>query len=455
MTRSLRFRLLAGAAVWIVLALAMAGVVLSGLFRDHVKARFEAELGNHLAQLATLLEIGKDGRPVLTQALSDPRFRRPLSGLYWQVGSADAPLLRSRSLWDETLPLPQDEVADGEIHQHRVPGPGGRFVIVMERMITLPASAASPAADPIRIAVAADESDLLAVVDAFERVLWLSLGILAAVLIAAALVQVAVGLQPLTRLRDELATVRSGAKRRFDAAVPSEVAPLVADLNALLSHSEEVVGRARLQAGNLAHALKTNLSVLANEAETLTPETARTVGPAMARRVALMRRHIDHHMARARAAASRGLPGSGTPVLDSAAGLARTLEKLHAGRGIAVTVAVPPDLAFAGEREDLDEILGNLMDNACAWARGRVVVSARRGAARMIAVTVDDDGPGLPPDRREEMLTAGVRLDESTPGSGLGLAVVRDVARLYGGDVRLGDSPLGGLRAELILPTLD
>lgn len=458
---SLRFRLLAGAAVWIALALAVAGIVLSGLFRDHVARRFEAELSNHLDQIATLLEEGGEGKPVLRQPLSDPRFQRPFSGLYWQVGEAAAPALRSRSLWDESLPLPPDTLDDGDVHRHRLPGPAGRRLVVLERSVTLPA-----AADPLRIAVAADEGELLGVTAAFDRVLGLSLGVLALALAAAAAIQVAVGLRPLARLRRELAEVRSGRKARFDAAVPREVGPLVDDLNALLAHSEEVVGRARLQAGNLAHALKTNLSVLSNEAAVLgaaaDAAAARAVGTTILREIAVMRRHIDHHMARARAAATRGLPGAGTPVADSAAALARALGTLHAASkaegaggerfGVEIRVRVPEGHVFAGEREDLDEMLGNLMDNACKWGRSRVEVTSRIGGDGSLTIAVDDDGPGLPPDRREEALAPGVRLDESTPGTGLGLPVVRDLARLYGGELRLTDSPSGGLRAELTLP---
>ena len=221
MTGSLRFRLLAGAAVWITLALTIAGFVLSGLFSDHVRRRFEAELTNHLDQLASLIDLGPDRAPILPQPLSDPRFNRPLSGLYWQVGDGDAPVLRARSLWDEVLSLPADTVENGQIHRHRIPGPAGRTLIVLERAVTLPASP-----DPIRIAVAADEGELLSVVAAFNRMLWLSLGVLAAVLIAAALVQVVVGLRPLTRLRRELAALRAGRAKRFAAEVPVEVRPL-------------------------------------------------------------------------------------------------------------------------------------------------------------------------------------------------------------------------------------
>jgi len=446
-TESLRFRLLAGAAVWVAMALMLAGWIIADLFQTHVRQRFEAELANHLEQLAAVLEIDADGKPALRQPLSDPRFRRPLSGLYWQVGDGDAAPLRSRSLWDSVLDLPKDRLEDGGLHRHDAAGPANQSLIVLERFVLPPERT-----EPVRIAVAADRDELAGVTRAFNATLALSLAVLAAVLIAAALIQVQIGLRPLSRLRGELTEVRGGRKKRFDGTMPREIQPLVEDLNALLAHAEEVVGRGRLQAGNLAHALKTNLAVLANEAGALDERNARAVGPAMVRQVELMRRHLDHHMARARAAAARGVPGVGTPVADCVAALARVMRKLHAAAGLDIAVDVPAGLLFAGEREDLDEMLGNLLDNACKWARGRVGVTCRREAGGMLSVTFDDDGPGLPGDSRDAVLEPGVRLDESMPGTGLGLAVVRDVARLYGGDVRLDASPLGGLRAVLRLP---
>ncbi|WP_448189203.1 sensor histidine kinase [Azospirillum sp. sgz301742] len=445
---SLRFRLLAGAAVWISLALAIAGIILSGLFQDHVHQRFEAELVNHLEQLAALLDLDPDGRPVLRQMLSDPRFRRPLSGLYWQIGAADEAPLRSRSLWDSVLALPPDAVADGEIHHHVVTGPAGQSLTVVERSVVLPERT-----EPYRIAIGADREELVQVTHAFNVTLTLSLGVLAVALILAALVQVQVGLKPLSRLRGELTEVRAGRKKRFSAAMPAEIQPLVEDLNALLAHADEIIGRGRLQAGNLAHALKTNLAVLANEARGLDERNAREVGAGIVQRIDVLCRHVDHHMARARAAASRGVPGISTPVSACVCALARVVQKLHAAAALEITLDVTPDHVFAGEREDLDEMLGNLVDNACKWARHRIAIASRVDADGMLSITIDDDGLGLPEERRDAVLSPGVRLDESVPGTGLGLAVVRDLARLYGGDVRLEDSPLGGLRAELRLPS--
>lgn len=447
-TDSLRFRLLAGAAVWIVLALLIAGWIIADLFQTHVRQRFEAELANHLEQLAAVLEIASDGRPGLRQPLSDPRFRRPLSGLYWQVGTAGDPIQRSRSLWDSVLSLPPDTPADGTIHRHTAAGPAGQTLIVLERTIELP-----EATGPIHITAAADRAELSRVTRAFNLTLALSLGVLATALIVAALIQVRIGLRPLSRLRRELTDVRAGRKKRFAAAMPTEVRPLVEDLNALLAHAEEIIGRGRLQAGNLAHALKTNLAVLANEAWTLDERNAREAGATIVRQVGVMRRHVDHHMARARAAASRGVPGISTPVLGCATALARVMQKLHGPTAPEIIVDVPSEHVFAGEREDLDEMLGNLVDNACKWARQRIRIASHLPADGMLSITVDDDGPGLAEEDREAALKPGVRLDESIPGTGLGLAVVRDLARLYGGDILLTGSPLGGLRVAIRLPS--
>ena len=441
--------------MWIACALAAAGVILADLFREHVQQRVEAELGTHLDQLTALLERIPDGPLRLAGELSDPRFRRPLSGLYWQVEDPGEGRLRSRSLWDQVLILPPDTIADGDVHRHDVaPGPAEPRLVVVERSVVLP-----DGTTPVRLAVGADARLVAEPAAAFARTLALSLTVLGLALLAAAVVQVEVGLRPLTRLRRELAAVRAGLSRRFAvAAVPVEVEPLTQDLNLLLEHSEAVLARARVQAGNLAHALKADLTVLANEVRELGPANLAEAAPRIEVRLERMRRHLDHHMARARAAAARGVPGVGTEVTAVINGLARTMERLHAERELSIEVELPEGLRFGGEREDLQEMLGNLIDNACKWARRRVRVAARaeedRDAAHIV-VAVEDDGPGLPAERRDELPAPGVRLDESVPGTGLGLAVARDLAELYGGTLRLGEATeagLGGLRAELRLP---
>jgi signal transduction histidine kinase len=274
---------------------------------------------------------------------------------------------------------------------------------------------------------------------------------LALLAMIAGFAQVRRGLSAVAQLRARLGDVHAGRERLVRGDYPTEVAPLVSDLNGLLQARDESVTRAQAKAGDLAHGLKTPLAVLAHEAERARAAGAHDIADAIAHEVDRMRRQIDYHLAHARAAASGATPGLRAGVSASVDGLKRTLERLHAGRGLTIAAVIDPAHAVRGQREDLDEMLGNLLDNACKWAKSRVVIrSAIEGAH--VVMTVDDDGPGLDPGMREAVLRRGVRADEAAPGSGLGLAIVRDLAGLYGGSIALGAAPEGGLRAILRLP---
>jgi signal transduction histidine kinase len=269
--------------------------------------------------------------------------------------------------------------------------------------------------------------------------------------IAAGVVQLALGLSPFNDLRKHLADVRDGRERTVTGDYPGEVQPLVDDLNALLDQREQAVRRAVAKAGDLAHGLKTPLAVIAQEASRAAAAGHADLAASLNQQIERMRRQIDYHLAHARAAASGATLNARALVRESVDGLVRTLHRLHADRGLSIEATIPQDLAVRAQREDLDEMLGNLLDNACKWARRRVVaVAARDGAA--VVIVVDDDGPGLAAEMRETVLQRGVRADEAAPGSGLGLAIVRDLAELYGGSIALSRSPLGGLRAALTLP---
>jgi len=272
--------------------------------------------------------------------------------------------------------------------------------------------------------------------------------------IAIGFTQIRRGLSPFDELRRRLAKVRDGRSRRLDGTYPTEVAPLVNDLNALLEHREGIVARALAKAGDLAHGLKTPLAVLAQEAERAEAAGQRELASAIGEQVERMRRQMDYHLAQARAAASGAAPGAHCSVRESAEALARTLQRLHAERGLRIAVEVSADHAVRCEREDVDEMLGNLLDNACRFTTSRVAVAAERKGDR-IFITVDDDGPGLPAELRDRVLQRGVRADEAGPGSGFGLAIVRDLAELYGGSIALETSPLGGLRSRLDLPAAE
>ncbi len=274
---------------------------------------------------------------------------------------------------------------------------------------------------------------------------------IAAICLVIGLLQVRRGVSGVQRLRGAVTALRKGEQRRLEGTYPSEVQPLVDDLNALLDHREQAVQRAVGRAGDLAHGLKTPLALLAREAERARAAGQEELASTLSEEVERMRRQVDYHLARARAAASGAAPGAHCLVSEAAEALRRTLDRLHADRAVSIDVAVPPDLGFRGQREDLDEILGNVLDNACQWAAARVVLTAtaRDGLLRIV---VDDDGTGLEPSMREAVLKRGVRADEASPGTGLGLAIVRDLVELYGGSVSLDRSPLGGLRVELTLP---
>ena len=456
---SLRWRLLAATLVALTLALALAGVFLSGLFRDHVVRQFADTLTAQLDQVTARLDFDPAGQPLLDpQPLSDPRWTRPYSGLYWQIdamgSSARRAVMRSRSLWDSQLVLDDDALVDGAVHRHEIGGPDGARLLVVERTVRRDTAPAMR----WRVVVAADLRATEAAVDRFNGVLFASLAVLCGLLCAAALLQVRLGLAPLGTLRRALANVREGRTQRLEGRFPQEVQALIDDFNTVLDRNTEVVARARMQAGNLAHAIKTPLAAMAQEAARCQAQAAEPAGLAalVREQVDVARRQVDWHLARSRAAAAQGLPGALVVLGPVVAGLLRVMERVHAGRQLDLSwEPQAQDLRFAGEQQDLQEMLGNLLDNACKWARGVVRVSAAPvgdGPARQLLLVVEDDGPGIEPDHRAAVVARGARLDETVPGSGLGLAIVQELAGLYGGHLTLETSPLGGLRAELRLP---
>jgi signal transduction histidine kinase len=438
---SLAFRLVASAAVWCALWLSAGGYALSALFGNAVERNFDAHLGVLLEGLVASSELNANGGLELRLQLGEPRFEQPLSGWYWQIADHGRILRRSSSLWDAQLPV---SLAPGELMAAQdVAGPEGQPLRLLVRAISLPGAGA-----PLLYAVAGDRREIQLDRQSFDRLLSLALGILFVGVIGAVLVQVRFGLEPLRRLGRALGAIRAGATARLQGDFPAEIEPLATELNALLEHNEALVERARTHVGNLAHGLKTPLSVLTNEARRSHGPLAELVG----RQVALMRRQIDHHLARARAIATGSILGARTDVLPVLRDLERTLARIYADKALAIELACPSELAFRGARQDLEEMLGNLLDNACKWAAANVTVRAEAAAEQGLQIAVEDDGPGLPAERRAEVLERGRRLDEQMPGTGLGLAIAADLAQLYGGRLVLEAAAAGGLRALLILP---
>ena len=442
--RSLRLRLLAGMMLWVSLSLLLTGLVLAQLFRDHVDTQFRVELLRELDRLTAGFELPMDGQPQPGHAEVEPRWLQPYSGRYWQVNSPSrAGMLRSRSLWDTVLKLPPDRLPDGTVHDHRLAGPAGQTLWVLERQVWVE----SQPGRRWQLVVAADIAPLDAQVRRFVGLMTMALAVLAAALMLAVGLQMRVGLAPLQRLQRAVNRLRAGEAERLTDDFPAEVQPLIDDFNQVLDQNARMVEQARSRAGNLAHALKTPLTVLSNAAAGDDSGLAALVRE----QVETARRQVDWHLARARAVASAGAPGQRTAVGPALASLVRVMERVHAERRLQLSWSCDDGFYFAGQEPDLMEMLGNLLDNACKWARRQVTVTVRR-VGPQLEVRVEDDGPGLPAPIREAVLQRGVRADEQVPGSGLGLSIVDELARLHGGGIRLEASALGGVGAVLVIP---
>jgi len=452
---SLALRLFLSATAVTVVILLITGVVLSSLYRDGVERSFDRRLDVYLKTLVADVSA-PDEVEKLPQSLGEPLFDLPLSGWYWQTTRLSAPkpeVKSSRSLWDAGLPHLEDlKVPTGPdgTRKRYVTGPDDQRLRLVERTVDLGEEGR------YLIAVAGDAQEVEDEAQSFDRALAVTFGVLAVVLLLTTMFQVRFGLAPLKRISQSLAAIRAGTSERLEGTFPEEIAPLARETNALIDANREIVERARTHVGNLAHALKTPLSVIVNEA------VARGEDPLATKvreQAAVMRDQVQHHLERARIAARATVVGTVTEVAPVVTALARTMEKIHRDRGIAIDVEAQ-NTRFRGERQDLEEMIGNLVDNACKWAQSRVaieVLAARADTPQTVPslrVVVDDDGPGLTPSERERVQVArrGNRLDETKPGSGLGLSIVTDLAALYGGALTLGTAPIGGLRAELVLP---
>jgi signal transduction histidine kinase len=449
---SLALRLFLSATVWTVLILFATGVVLSSLNRQAVERSFDRRLSVYLRTLVAEVAAPEESGERPPQSLGEPLFELPLSGWYWQVtklNTAKPEVRSSRSLWDGGLPHPSDQdaplAADGTRRTY-VDGPEDQRLRLIERTVDL--------GDDGRylIGVAGDSQEIEEETRSFDRVLVVTFGTLIVALLLTTMFQVRFGLAPLKRISEGLAAIRGGTAERLEGQFPFEIAPLARETNALIDANREIVERARTHVGNLAHALKTPLSVMVNEA------TARRRDP-LAQKVLeqadIMRDQVTRHLERARLAARLTVIGDVTEVPPVVSALARTMEKIYHDRGIAIDVEAPTPVRFKGEQPDLEEMVGNLVDNACKWARSRVsieVMAETDGAQSVAHILVDDDGPGLDADQREQVTHRGQRMDETKPGSGLGLSIVVELAALYGGSLTLDTAPIGGLRAELVLP---
>lgn len=441
-TGSLSRRMMLIATGWILILLLAGGFALDRALTNLVQQNFDQQLEYMLTGMIASAEIDNWGEVQFYRPLGDQRFLEPNSGLYWQISGKGHDDFPSRSLWDRSLALHADHF-DSEVHFYDSNQFADEPLRIVERTVILPGSETR-----WTFAVASAREELDFQLRRIRSILVWSFAVLGFGLIVMAALQSWYGLRPLRRVRAAIQRIRTTGTNRVTDPLPLEVQPLVEELNMLLEHSERQAEEARTHAGNLAHALKTPLTVVNNAATARAPDLADTV----IREARTMQRHVEHHLARARAVGRRAVGLARTEIGASAEAVQRAVARLYPATRF--DIDGKRDSTVAVERQDLDEMLGNLIENAAKYGGGSVFVTldAEPTAADCV-IWVEDDGMGIPEDKRVEIFDRGARLDTGKPGTGLGLAIVRDVAEIYGGSVDLGESEdLGGLLVRLILP---
>lgn len=444
---SLKGRLIFASTLWIAAGMIVAGFVLSEVFKQHVTRQVYEEIYEHLDELLRLTDFKIGNSPHLLRHLSDSRYDIPLSGYYWEIREGGRVIAESQSLNGQTLGIPPNTSSDAHIHTYELAGPTGSL-LAAEKAVSK-----SPEDGLIRFIVGTDHRHLDRMLSRFHVTLAWSLVLFGLSLIIGATLLILYALKPLSDLQASLANVRAGTEKDFQGNFPSEVLPLVEELNVLLKSTSELIQRARTQAGNLAHGLKTPLAILTDEAHRIEQRGLSGSAATILSQCRKMQAQIDYQTARARAVAMRSMPGTFANVRKAAEDVARALRRLYEGNAMAIVVDVPQNVFIACDPQDLNEMLANVVDNACKYAKSTVRIEARESTnEKLVHIQVDDDGRGLPPEAFEIVFGVGEQWDSRADGSGLGLAIVRDLAQLYGGNIMLQKSLLGGLSVVLALP---
>ena len=438
---SLRFRIILLSGFWILLALAGTGLVLVGFYQDHIEGHYDAHVLMHMEEMVSAARLSPEGELELAYAPSDPRYHVSLSGWYWEIRHEGEVLARSPSLEGHTIELQGISTADHS-GTHLLSGPGDSPL----RVQTMLVPAGIPGEQLLLVASAPMVKVTDDVVDVSTHLL-VAFALLGLGLLIAVLVQIRIALRPIEAIGKGISDIHLGAVDRLDGDFPAEVQPLADELNNLLEHNSTLLRRARNQLGDLAHSVKNPLTVINNEARAMESDK----GALILKQTADIASSVEHHLSRARAFGTTNVLGSRARVRPVAEDLAFALARIHQDRKPEFDLSGLGECAVRCETQDLEEMLGNLMDNACKWAEQRVIVHCNRNNGHCL-LFVEDDGPGIPPDKIEQVMQRGQRLDESREGHGLGLGIIQDVVELYGGSLSLGKSTYGGLSARLKLP---
>ena len=443
MNRStLHFRLSAAAVISIVLALTLSGFFLTFLFERHVLRRVDQELSVVIKQLVSSLEIGVTGTPELATPLSDPRFERPLSGLYWQVEAPSGVVLRSRSLWAQSLKLPGFDATGATPKRLEVAAPDEGLAIARVRKVFIETSSGDRV---FRLAAAINKSEIDKARNAFTWDLALAMALLALALITASFVQIIVGLRPLKQITQRINDIRTGSAARLEGAFPGEVQSLVGEVNALLSANDKSVQRARDSAADLAHGLKTPLAVLHAEGLSLAERDHTAAANEIARQVDQMRERIERHLVTVRLRGPAGASAGRTDVAPVFVKLVKAMQTMPRGEKINWKCDIPAKCTVPMDPQDFMEVFGNLLDNARKWARRDVQIGARE-LEQAVKIVIADDGPGVPDAKLGEIMQRGNRLDEQKTGAGLGLSIAQRLLEAYDATLVIENMPGGGVR---------
>ncbi|MES0090158.1 ATP-binding protein [Mesorhizobium sp. M0030] len=447
--RSLAFRVIGFSTIWAILTLIVIFTLITTLYRQASERGFDSLLSAHLFNLIGSVGVSESGQLTGAPDLGDLRFSEPNSGWYWSVEPASEGVHGNLHSSSMTTTIPSPTVAEVPFNSsfqrsYSTDGIGDEQLEVFESEFVLDAKNRAA-----RFRVMGNKTELEQEIATFQGRLLTYLSLFGVGMIAINAIAILLGLQPLRRVRNALAQVREGTAQRLDGRFPAEIEPLANETNALIENNKRIVERSRTQVGNLAHSLKTPLAVLINEGRAL----GGAKGQLIADQAASMQKQVDHYLQRARVAAQRDSVVYRTPVTPLVQRMVRVLQKLKPD--VSLSLVLPAaDIVFAGEREDLEELLGNLLDNAMKWAKSTVAVSVTPAAAGLFELSIEDDGPGIPEDKARDVLKRGRRLDETKPGTGLGLAIVADLVNEYGGALALDRSAMGGLKAVVRLRSL-
>lgn len=446
--RSLKFRLFAAAAICIIGALVVYWSVLTQIFEQHVSERLYKELEAHLNQLTTRLEASDQGEITVSDTLDNPRFERPFGGLYWQVTTTSGEVISSRSLWDQTITAPGVQNGTGEISRHRDVNSNTGTLLLVGRTVVIKAGEKDR---QVQLIVAMDQNELTTARASFASDVSVLVALLALFLFAAMAAQTLIGLRPLSTLRKRLNALSSNRQAVLEGQFPSEVEPLVAELNGLLNERTDMVDRARASASDLAHGLKTPLAILSAEGRAIGEAGHEGISREINLQIGVMNRQIERQLARARARGQQRLVGEGTELKPAISKLVRAFRQLPRGREITWNEDIAAGVYADIDLMDLEEVAGNILDNARKWAQDEVDVSAR-ARGNDVVIVVEDNGPGVPHQQTLAISERGSRMDEDVPGSGLGLAITQDILEIYNGHMAIENLAPHGLKIEIVLP---